>query len=251
VTLPNESNTALHKHAPATLVSDKSTLLAKHFLFSQLRQEDLEAIVRHSVERQFDPGQIIFQKGEAGGSLMLVVSGLIRISANSEEGKEITLNTIKPGGIFGEIAFIDGKERSADATALEHSNLLIIRRSDFLSLLKKYPDMALELLAVLCQKLRNTSEIAEDLGLLSISARLAHFLLRQAESHGVENDAGIKVDSKLSQREIGNRIGATRESVNKKLAEWQRKGYVLFDQGFVTIVDEDKLEDIAAGENTA
>jgi CRP-like cAMP-binding protein len=224
-----------------TPVIDQRGALERHFLFAQLKPNELDSILALAVERRYAKGQIIFQKGEEGSSLMVVLQGRVRISVSSEEGKEITLNTIEPGEVFGEVALIDGKKRSADAAAVGPCTLLAIRRGDFIPFLKQNPEIAVQLLVVLCKKLRETSEIAEDIGLYSIQARLARVLLRLAESE----DGGMLVSIKLSQREIGNLIGATRESVNKHLRDWQEEGHIEMEQGSITLLDEESLAEIA------
>ena len=224
---------------------DRRAALERHFLFAQLKPGELHGILALAVERRYTNGQVIFQKGEEGTSLMLVLQGRVRISVSSEEGKEIILNTIEPGQIFGEIALIDGKPRSADATALGPCTLLMIRRGEFIPFLKQNPEVAVQLLTVLCKKLRDTSEIAEIVGLHSIPARLARLLLRLAESEGTSTQEGIHVPVKLSQRDMGNLIGATRESVNKQLRAWQEEGHIGMEQGSITLLDEEAIEEIA------
>jgi cAMP-binding proteins - catabolite gene activator and regulatory subunit of cAMP-dependent protein kinases len=229
---------------PATAI-DKRALLARHFLFSQLKPAELDRILALAVERRFSNGQIIFQKGQEGSSLMMVLRGRVKISICSEDGKEIILNTIEAGNVFGEIALIDGRERSADATAIGACTLLIIRRADFIAFLKENPDIAVQLLTVLCQKVRDTSDIVETVGLLPIPARLARLLFKMAENNGLETPHGMRFKCKLSQREIGNLIGATRESVNKQLRAWQEEGLIKVEQSYITLLQEDELQDIA------
>jgi CRP/FNR family transcriptional regulator, cyclic AMP receptor protein len=224
---------------------DRRAMLARHFLFSQLQPAELDRVLALAVERRYANGQVIFQKGEAGASLMAVLQGQLKISTCSPEGKEIILNRIEPGGIFGEIALIDGKKRSADATAVGECTLLIIRQQDFIPFLKQNPNVTIQLLMVLCQKLRDTSDMVESVGLLPIPARLARFLIKMAESAGVETVEGLQVDIKLSQREIGNLIGATRESVNKQLRAWQEEELIAIKQSRLTLLQEDVLEEIA------
>lgn len=229
---------------------DKRTALARHFLFGQLPPEGLERLLALAIERRFANGQIIFQKGETGSSMMLVLEGLVRISACSPDDKEIVFNRIEPGDAFGEIALIDGRERSADATAVGECTLLIIRRQDFIPLLKQliqqHPEVAIQLLSVLCRKLRDTNEIVEAVGLLPVPVRLARLLIKMAESAGVKTPEGLRVDLKLSQRELGNLIGATRESVNKQFRAWHEEGLMAIGQSHIIILQEDVLKDIAA-----
>ncbi len=224
---------------------DRRAALERHFLFAQLKPGELDGVLALAVERRYANGQVIFQKGEEDTSLMLVLRGSVRISVSSQAGKEIVLNTIEPGEVLGEIALIDGKPRSADATAMGACTMLIIRRAEFIPFLKQNPETAVRLLTVLCKKLRETSEMAEIVGLHSIPARLARLLLKWAEGEGVDTPEGIRVPMKLSQREIGNLIGATRESVNKQLRAWQDDGHIVNGQTTITILDEEALEEVA------
>lgn len=172
-----------------------------------------------------------------------VLQGQVKISICSADGKEIILTTIDEGSVFGEIALIDGKERSADATAQGDCRLLVIRRSDFIPVLKQHPEVAIQLLVMLCQKVRDTSDVVETVGLLHTPSRLARLLSKRARSTGAESPEGLRVDVK-SQREIGNLIGATREWVNHILRAWQEAGLIKMEQNHITILKQDELEDI-------
>jgi len=218
--------------------TDKRYLLADHFLFGQLEANEIDNILTLAIQRKFSAGQIIFQKGEEGNSMMIVLSGEVKIGAISADGREIVLNIIHPGEVFGEIALLDGKSRSADAVALNDCQLLIIRRRDFLPYIKKHPEVAVQLISLLCEKLRNTSNTLENIGLLSIPARLARLLLQMAETnHQDASDSKVlKIRSTLSQRQIGNLIGATRESVNKQLRAWQSDGIILQETDSISIL---------------
>jgi len=218
--------------------TDKRYLLADHFLFGQLEANEIDNILTLAIQRKFSAGQIIFQKGEEGNSMMIVLSGEVKIGAISADGREIVLNIIHPGEVFGEIALLDGKSRSADAVALNDCQLLIIRRRDFLPYIKKHPEVAVQLISLLCEKLRNTSNTLENIGLLSIPARLARLLLQMAETNHQDTSGNkvLKIRSTLSQRQIGNLIGATRESVNKQLRAWQSDGIILQETDSISIL---------------
>ncbi len=221
---------------------DKGAMLARHFLFSQLTPRELDRILALAHERCFSNGQIIFQKGAKDSSIMAVLQGQVKISICSANGKEIVFYTLDEGNVFGEIAPIDGKERSADATARGECRLLVIRRSDFMPVLKQHPEVAIQLLVMLCRKVRDTSDIVETVGLLHTPSRLARLLLKMAKSAGVECPAGFDVKS---QREIGNLIGTTREWVNRLLRAWQGEGLIKMEQNHITILRPDELEGIA------
>ena len=223
---------------------DRRALLARHFLFSQLTPSELGRILAVAHERHFSNGQIIFQKGAMDSSLLVVLEGRVKISICSADGKEIVFNTFGEGSVFGEMALIDGKERSADATAQGECRLLVIRRSDFMPVLKQHPEVAIQMLVMLCQKVRDTTDIVETVALLQTPTRLARLLLKMAEKPGAGCADGLRVDIR-SQREIGNLIGTTREWVNHLLRTWQEEGLIQMKQNHITILRQDELKDIA------
>lgn len=218
--------------------NNKRYLLADHFLFGQLDAAEIDNILTLAIQRKFSAGQVIFQKGEEGNSMMILLSGEVKIGAISADGREIVLNIIYPGEVFGEIALLDGKSRSADAIALNDCQLLIIRRRDFLPYIEKHPEVAIQLIGLLCQKLRDTSNTLENIGLLSIPARLARLLLQMAETNrkGDSDSKALRIRLTLSQRQLGNLIGATRESVNKQLRAWQSDGIILQETDSISIL---------------
>jgi CRP/FNR family transcriptional regulator, cyclic AMP receptor protein len=220
-------------------------LLARHFLLAQLAPQELDRLVAMASERQFKSGQTIFQKGDPGNSMSAVLQGRVKISAYSEDGKEIILNIVEPGQVFGEIALLDGKERTADATAMGATTLLVLDRRDFVPFLERNPKIAVRLIEVLCERLRRTSEMVESVAFLEYSARLAKLLLRLAESYGEESKDGVRINLKISQQDLGNLIASTRESVNRQLNAWVEDGVIELERGYITILDSDALEDLS------
>ncbi len=228
-------------------LSEKRTLLAQNILFCKLSTDDLDKLLKLSTEFTYEKGQIIFQKGDAGDSLLAILEGEVSIIANSEEGKEIILNTIPQGEMFGEIACIDSIERSATATAISKCTLLAINRNDFIPFLKTNPEIAIELLKALCLKLRDTSDRVETVGLLPAPIKLARLLLNASKKSGRETKKGLVLDWKKSQQLIGNEIGTSRESVNRLLNQWKKQKILsLGGQNLsITILNIDALEVIA------
>ena len=228
-------------------LSDKRALLLQNILFCKLSSKELDNILALSAEFSYTDGQIIFQKGDPGDSLLAVLDGEISITANSEDGKEIILNTILQGEMFGEIACIDGIERSATATAIGNCTLLAIQRRDFIPFLKTNPDIAIELLKALCLKLRDTSNKVETVSLLPVPIRLARLLLDVSKKIAQNTGNGLFLDWKKSQQQIGNEIGSSRESVNRLLNQWKKEGILLLGGQTlsITIKNIDALEDIA------
>jgi CRP/FNR family transcriptional regulator, cyclic AMP receptor protein len=177
-----------------------------------------------------------------------VLRGRVKISNVSLEGREAVHNLINPGRVFGEIALLDGKERTADATALEPTELLVLQRRDFIPFVESHPPrMALRLIEVLCAKLRRTTTVVEDTAFLTTGPRIAKALLRLAEEYGRREGGGgaVRIELKLSQRELGGMVGLARENVNRQLREWREDGLIRIDRGCVVIEDVESLGAIA------
>ncbi len=220
---------------------DKRTALSQHFLFRQLLPVEIERIVSLIVEKRFDNGQTIFMAGDDGSSMMIVLEGKVQISAVSEDGKEITLNYIETGGILGEIALLDGKKRSANASAVGACRLAYIQRAEVIPYLRSNADVAIQLLIVLCEKLRNTSYMLENLGLLPVPARLAKLILKLANADQANLHPGYVITLSLSQQKMANLIGSTRESVNRTLRQWQAEGLIQLQQQQLTLLKPGQL----------
>ena len=226
-------------------IEDARRLLANCILFRGLVENERDAVVARARLRHFAAGETIFLMGSPGDSMMAVLTGQIRISVPSPEGREIVLAIFQPGEVFGEIALLDGKERTADARALTACDLAILDRRDVFAFLERKPNAWPRLVEVLCDRLRTTDQHIAEVALLQLPVRLAKALLRMADSE-TNAAAGRAADTiQLSQRELGNIVGAARESVNKCLREWQRSGLVRIEGTSITISDRATLKDVA------
>ncbi len=214
--------------------------LEQHFLLRELEPATRRRIVGYARTRRFKAGETIFLKGSAGTGMMAVLRGEVRISAPSRQGKEIVLNVIVPGEVFGEIALLDGGERTADATAISDCELLVLERRDVLGFLATNPKACLKLLETVCRRLRRTTEQVEDIAFLQLPHRMAKVLVRRTRADGEA--------VKLSQRELANLVGGTRESMNKYLGEWKRDTLIAIEEGAIRVLDRAALEAIAEGE---
>ena len=212
----------------------RAALLASP-LFQAMQPDELDEILRFSSERRFARGTTIFQQGDEGSSMMAVLRGRVRVSAVSGEGKEITLNLIGPGEVFGEIALLDGKPRSAGVAAIEDTLLLVVERRHFVPFLMRNEDLYLRMLVVLCDRLRRTSMALEELALFELPARLARLLLKLADDYGRPGTGGVRIDLKVSQRDLANQVASSRETVNKQLRAWREDGVVDIDAGYIVI----------------
>jgi CRP/FNR family transcriptional regulator, cyclic AMP receptor protein len=219
-------------------------LLGNCVLFSGLSAEERAAVAAQARIRTFNAGEIIFNLGSPGDHMMAVLGGSVRITVPSPDGKELLLTLIQPGEVFGELAVLDGKERSADAVAETTCTLAMLYRRDVLSFFQRNPSAWPKLVEVLCQRLRRTDQVFAEVALLQLPIRLAKMMLRLLESRSSSEPArGAKIS--FSQRELANMVGGTRESVNRCLRNWQQKGIVQISEGAIVVVKQDALEDIA------
>jgi CRP-like cAMP-binding protein len=230
---------------PLRIAFDKELVLARHFLLRHLEPEDLKRLAASARLANFTRNATIFQKGDPGNSMMAVVRGRVKICSHSIDGKELVLNFVDTGGLFGEIALLDGEPRTADAVALVDSDLLVLDRTQFVPFLEARAGIALRLIAVLCKRLRQTSEHLEDMLFLEASSRFARSLLRLAEVFGRREAEGLRIDIRLSQQQLGSLVGVSRESINKFLGDWQRTGVIALEGGCIVVRDRHALEDIA------
>ena len=224
---------------------DKRAALANHALFGHLEAAEREPLLALGAERRFSDGQMIFQRGDAGASMMLVLRGQVKISIVSDDGKELIFSLIPPGECFGEIALLDGQARSADAIAVGDCALFVLARADFIPFLERHPQVAIRLLAVLCGRVRATSDFIERLAFDNLPARLACLLLELAATYGSATPAGIRITCKLSQQDLGNLIATSRESVNKQLRLWRAQRLLRIEQGYITLLQPAVLTRLA------
>ena len=206
--------------------------LEQHLLLRHLEPEARRRIVGYARTRRYTAGETIFVKGSAGTGMMTVLTGQVRISVPSEQGQDAIFNLVPPGEIFGEIALLDGGERTADAVAIENSELMVIERRDFVPLLQQHPQMAMKVIEILCSRLRKTSEQVEDIVFLGLPHRLAKALLQLHRRAG--GDARAKIS--ITQRELSQMIGTSRESTNKQLRDWERRNWLKLERGGVLIL---------------
>src|SRR4029077_11970904 len=205
---------------------EKRQIFEHHPLFGKLNPTEIDSLVSYTRLERYTTGREVFAKGSPGQSLMAVLRGSIKISSLSDEGKEVVFRIITAGEIFGEIGVLDGEERSADATAMTDCELLVLNRRDFLPVLEDHADLCMILLRILCRRLRQTTEQVEDVMFLHLESRLAKALLQLVESVALRALHSPSAELHVSQRELGNMAGGSRESVNKILQNWHRRGLI-------------------------
>ncbi len=224
------------------LTAGNTAALSRCYLFKQLELEKLDELLAFSRLQRFAAKDVVFLKGDPGDSLYAIVSGRVGITTTSEGGKEIFLNILGPGEVFGEIALLDGKERTAGARALDPAELLRVDQADFLPFLERNPTLSIRLMRILCERIRWTSDIIEDTIFLDIPHRLAKRLLTLVNQYGKPTREGITIDIKLTQENLGQMLGVTRESVNKGIRALEAQGIIVHEHGSISIRDVALLE---------
>jgi CRP/FNR family transcriptional regulator/CRP/FNR family cyclic AMP-dependent transcriptional regulator len=201
-------------------------LLERIPFLAALPPDDLAWLADRVRRRKFARGDLIFQKDDPGQSLFIIESGSVRIYVPGTQGADLTLAVMGPGDFFGDMSLLDGRPRSASAAAATDSVLLSLERSEFTSVMRSRPDAALSILAVIASRLRDSDQMASDLAFLDVSGRLARRLLDLSGTNGVQREDGVLLQVTLTQEELANMIGVTRESVNRNLSMFRRLGLI-------------------------
>ncbi|WP_257168550.1 Crp/Fnr family transcriptional regulator [Bradyrhizobium sp. SRS-191] len=226
--------------------SGKLSVLRQHPIFRELESDALDQLCRYAKPTTLKRGATIFSKGDPGSSLYAVISGTVKISVSSPDGRNAILNLISAGEIFGEVAVLDGRERTADATANTNCEILVIDRREFLPFVKSQPVLAMKFIELLCDRLRWTSDQVEQVILQDLPRRLASALLGLTEKQKVDASRTIAI----TQQEISEMVGMTRESINKQLRAWAARDWVRLEHGAIVLLNPEPLRGLAeAGED--
>jgi CRP-like cAMP-binding protein len=223
-------------------------LLGRTALFGSLDEQDRRAIVARMRRVQFQSDQMIFSRGDTGRDIYLVLEGRIRLSVLSSEGRELSFAHAGPGHVFGEIATLDGGERTAGATAISSVQAMSLPREVMLELIEHNPKVAMATIRFLCQRLRDTDQRLEAIALHRIEVRLARLMLSVLKLQGAApKDGQAKLDLGISQSEVGLLIGASRSKVNTALTALEAMGAIT-RSGSAYICDIETLKNVADAE---
>jgi len=222
--------------ASAETAEQGRQLLEKCALFRALDTGSRRELATRAQPRSFGASEAICHLGEPGNSMMAVVTGTVRIALPAVKGKEIILADLPAGELFGEIAMLDGKPRSANAIALTNCELLVLERRDVLPFLERNPTACLKLMEILCARIRRSDERMSDIAFFDLPARLAKTLLNYpAPRHGLAKLS-------LSQSVLAEMSGGTRENVNRCLRDWQRHGILELKERWTIILKPEALQ---------
>jgi len=216
--------------------------LAEVPLFADLSEPDLDVVAQRIRRRRYKDGETIFHRNEPGVALYVIVSGKIKIHNETPDGSDCIIAIFTEGEFFGELAVIDGEERSADATTLEPTELLMLTKEDLHDIIKRNPRISLHLLITIAGRLRRTTEAYQAYSSLDVNGRLAMQLLRLAEQYGIVTTSGVRIGVRLTQSDLGALVGASRESVNKVMGYFRRQQYVSVDEkNQITVLNQNAL----------
>ena len=218
-------------------------------LFRDLPDRSRDMLGGIAMTRMVGKGVSLFSPGEPSTSMFGVIEGRVRVWSVSGAGTEITLNFIGPGELVGEIGVLDGGPRTAGASAIEETRLLVIRRDAFFRAIEAEPALALRIIGLLCQRLRWVTARMEDSALRSAPERLARMLEHLRREYGRPSAGGTEIGVRLSQGELARWTQMSREGLNKILARWSEAGLLTSKGGILVLHDNGRLAEIAEGDD--
>jgi len=212
--------------------------LADVALFAQLPRDALDELTARVRRRRYRRGELIFVQGDPSRGLYIVSEGRVKLSLTSPEGREVILDLLGPGEVFGELALLDGEPRSTDAVAVEPSELLLLDRDEFLTYVRQRPELAIDLLSILARRLRRETQVLQDAAFVDVPARLARTILQVAEA---PSPSGQLLTPRLTQSDLAGMVGTTREALNKWLGFYENQGLIARQHGRITVLQPERL----------
>ncbi|MBN2089375.1 Crp/Fnr family transcriptional regulator [candidate division KSB1 bacterium] len=202
-------------------------LLKKVPIFTALKENQLTHIVKYCVTKKYAKDQLILVEEEAGKTLFIIYKGRVKVTRTSDDGREVILSILESGDFFGEMSILDGKARSASVTALEDSELLLLRRGDFLQLLEDFPQIAIALLKELASRLRKSDSQIKSLSLQDALGRVSSTLILLAEEIGKMKDDSVLIPKIPLQQDLANMAGTSRETISRVFKSLEEDGYIV------------------------
>jgi CRP-like cAMP-binding protein len=195
-------------------------------LFSELSDDDLREIVKLAVRQVYKKDNMILIEEEIGSTMFIILDGRVKISRISDDGREVILSILSEGDFFGEMSILDGQNRSANVVTLEDSKIMVIRREDFLQMLHDYPQIAINLLKELAQRLRRSDAQIKSLSLQNATGKVASTLLRIADDSGKIHMGQVEIPRLPPQQDLANMAGTSRETISRVLKSLTKQGYL-------------------------
>jgi len=210
-------------------------------LFTALDEASAATLRASMTGVKLSRGRVLFKEGDAGDQLFVVVDGKLKLGTTSNDGRENLLSILGPGDMFGELSLFDPGPRTATATAVVDSKLLALANDQVIGWVKEHPQVSLQLLGRLAQRLRKANDVLSDLVFADVPGRVAKAIIELGERFGTKKDDGLHVNHELTQEELAQLVGASRETVNKALADFASRGWVKLEPRAVIILDAERL----------
>ncbi|MFC8598986.1 MULTISPECIES: Crp/Fnr family transcriptional regulator [unclassified Isoptericola] len=211
-------------------------------LFADMDTEETKALFESMIPVELTRGDVLFREGEPGDRLYVIAQGKIKLGRRSSDGRENLLSILGPGEMFGELSLFDPGPRTATASSVSDALVYELRHQALVQWISAHPSVATTLLGALARRLRRTNETLADLVFSDVPGRVAKALLDLSARFGEPNDDGIRVAHDLTQEELAQLVGASRETVNKALADFATRGWVRREGRAVVLLDIDRLE---------
>ncbi|MGD9486788.1 MAG: Crp/Fnr family transcriptional regulator [Calditrichaceae bacterium] len=210
-------------------------------LFSELNDDELNQISKFAVRQYYKKDNMVLIEEEVGSTMFVILNGRVKISRISDEGREVILSILCDGDFFGEMSILDGQTRSANAVTLEDTELLIIRREDFLTVLYDYPQIAINLLKELAHRLRRSDSQIKSLSLQNALGKVASTLLRIADDSGTIKQGQVEISQLPPQQDLANMAGTSRETISRVIKSLSQLGYVRKEGSKLIIIDYNRF----------
>jgi len=223
-----------------TKAADESVIRSAP-LFSALNDEEAASLRASMTQVKVSKGHTLFKEGDEGDRLYVVLEGKLKLGTTSIDGRENLLSILGPGEMFGELSLFDPEPRTATATAVTDAKLLALAHDQVIGLITRHPQASLELLRRLAQRLRKSNEILADLVFADVPGRVAKAIIDLGARFGQKKDDGLHVNHDLTQEELAQLVGASRETVNKALADFASRGWVRLEPRAVVVLDYERI----------
>jgi len=223
-----------------TKAADESVIRSAP-LFSALTEEEAVSLRASMTQVKVSKGHTLFKEGDEGDRLYVVLEGKLKLGTTSIDGRENLLSILGPGEMFGELSLFDPEPRTATATAVTDAKLLALAHDQVIGLVTRHPQASLELLRRLAQRLRKSNEILADLVFADVPGRVAKAIIDLGGRFGQQKDDGLHVNHDLTQEELAQLVGASRETVNKALADFASRGWVRLEPRAVVVLDYERI----------
>ena len=211
-------------------------------IFSNLDEKQISFIATKMRNKKYSKSDIILMEDEVCDTFFIILEGSVKVTRDSEDGREVILAVLSSGNFFGEISLLDGKTRSANAIALEKTSLMILKRNDFLQLLKEIPQISISLLSELAKRIRKTDEQVENLAFSDAEKRIGISILSISEQLGVVKNGLVKIPKLPFHQDIANMAGTSRETVSRMLKLLETKKLITRNSNELSFVDYNKFK---------